>query len=179
MVKNLNNQIKIIINYFNSGNFNKVLELSNNILRNDPENDFILNLVGLSYQKLQNFYKAENFFIKAIRINPKEKSFELFLAKSLYHSKTNLNYKKSINLLDKYIKNDDFPVDAWHYLGLNYGKLKKLDLSSYAFAEKYLLVNQLDNATIHINRAKQLSNNTVLLNKLSDLEYQINKRKGK
>ena len=91
----------------------------------------------------------------------------------------NLNYKKSINLLDKYIKNDDFPVDAWHYLGLNYGKLKKLDLSSYAFAEKYLLVNQLDNATIHINRAKQLSKNTVLLNKLSDLEYQINKRKGK
>ena len=98
---------------------------------------------------------------------------------ALYHSKTSLNYKKSINLLDKYITNDDFPIDAWHYLGLNYGKLKKLDLSSYAFAEKYLLVNQLDNARIHINRAKKLSNNAVLLNKLNDLEYQINKRKSK
>ena len=108
-----------------------------------------------------------------------KKVLNYFWQKSLYHSKTNLNYKKSINLLDKYIKNDDFPIDAWHYLGLNYGKLKKLDLSSYAFAEKYLLVNELDNARIHINRAKKLSNDTILLNKLNDLEYQINKRKSK
>ena len=135
--------------------------------------------MGQIYFEQGDFNNAIKSFTKAIKLNPNEKGFELFLAKSLYHSKTNLNYKKSINLLDKYIKNDDFPIDAWHYLGLNYGKLKKLDLSSYAFAEKYLLVNQLDNARIHVNRAKKLSNDTVLLNKLNDLEYQIDKRKSK
>ena len=61
----------------------------------------------------------------------------------------------------------------------NYGKLKKLDFSSYAFAEKYLLANQLDNARIHINRAKKISKNTVLLNKLGDLEYQLEKKNFK
>ena len=51
-------------------------------------------------------------------------------------------FAESIDLLWKYIKNDDFPYEAWHYLGLNYGKIK-FDLSSYALAEKYLLVNEL------------------------------------
>ena len=55
MIKNLKNQIQIIVNYFNSGEFYKVLELSNNILKKNPENDFILNIVGLCYQKLQDF----------------------------------------------------------------------------------------------------------------------------
>ena len=44
-----------------------------------------------------------------------------------------------------------------HYLGLNYGKIKKFDLSSYALAEKYLLVNEFKNAKIHIKRVKKIS----------------------
>ena len=48
-----------------------------------------------------------------------------------------------------YIKRQ-FSVDAWHYLGLNYGKIKKFDYASYAFAEKFLLINQIKNAKIHI-----------------------------
>ena len=32
--------------------------------------------------------------------------------------------------------------------------MKKFDLSSYALAEKYLLVNELKNAKIHIKRVK-------------------------
>ena len=176
---NIQKYYALVFNNYRRGKVRKSIEQIRKCIEYNNGNPYFYEILGQIYFEQGDFDNAIKSFIEAIRINPKEKSFELFLAKSLYHSKTNLNYKKSINLLDKYIKNDDFPVDAWHYLGLNYGKLKKLDLSSYAFAEKYLLVNQLDNATIHINRAKQLSNNIVLLNKLSDLEYQINKRKGK
>ena len=75
-----------------------------------------------------------------------------------------------------YIKEDDFPYDAWHYLGLNYGKLKKHDYSSYALAEKFLLVNNIKNAKIHIQRIKKLSNDPILKNKVMDLEKEIAKR---
>ena len=70
-------------------------------------------------------------------------------------------------------KEDDFPYEAWHYLGLNYGKLKKPDFSSYALAEKYLLVNQIKNAKIHIQRVKRYTKDPVLKNKIIDLEKEI------
>ena len=47
-------------------------------------------------------------------------------------------------------------------LGLNYGKLKKLDYSSYAFAEKYILSGKFDNAKIHLDRAKKITKDPVL-----------------
>ena len=52
-----------------------------------------------------------------------------------------------------------------------------IDYSSYAFAEKYLLINKIDNAKLHIDRAKKITKDPVLLKKLSDLEYEIKKRK--
>ena len=55
--------------------------------------------------------------------------------------------------------------------------MKKYDLSSYALAEKYLLVNELKNAKIHIKRVKEISNDRVLLNKVLDLEKEIKKEK--
>ena len=85
------------------------------------------------YYETGVFKKAIESFLISNRILPNEKEFQLFLAKSLYHSNNLVNHEKSINILWSYIKKDEFPIDAWHYLGLNYGKLKKLDYSSYAF----------------------------------------------
>ena len=58
-------------------------------------------------------------------------------------------------------------------------KFKKYDFSSYALAEKYLLVNELKNAKIHIKRVKEISSDRVLLNKVLDLEKEIKKRESK
>jgi predicted Zn-dependent protease len=123
------------------------------------------------------FKKAIETFFISNKMLPNEKEFQLFLAKSLYHSNIKANQEKSINLLWSYIKKDEFPIDAWHYLGLNYGKLRKLDYSSYAFAEKYVLINKFDNAKKHIERAKKITSDSILIKKLSDLEYQIRKKK--
>ena len=97
----------------------------------------------------------------------------------MYHSNSKKAYNESINLLWTYIKNDEFPVEAWHYLGLNFGKVKKYDFSSYALAEKYLLVNEIKNAKIHIQRVKKISKDKILLNKIADLEKEIKRRENK
>ena len=129
------------------------------------------------YYESGNFQNAIKSFFISKSILPNEKGFELFLAKSLYHSNTRDNQEKSIQLLLEYVKKDEFPIDAWHYLGLNYGKLKKLDYSSYAFAEKYMLIGKIENAKIHLDRATKITKDSVLKKKLSDLKYEMKKMK--
>ncbi len=176
---NLEKKYALVFHYYRKGKIVNSIKLIKECIKFNNKNPYFYEIMGQIYLEKGNFNMATQSFSKAIKMNPNEKSFKLFLAKSLYHSKQIENYSHSITLLDEYIKKDDFPIDAWHYLGLNYGKLQKLDMSSYAFAEKYLLVNQIENARIHIQRAKKITNNSVLLNKLSDLEYQIKKKKIK
>ena len=66
-----------------------------------------------------------NAFRKARELLPSEKSFDLFLAKSLYHSKVESLRIESIKLLWSYIKHDNFPYEGWHYLGIKLWQAKK------------------------------------------------------
>jgi len=161
------------------GKITKALELVDKCIEMDNKNPYFHELKGQILFESGKSNESVSSFRKAIKLKPDEKSFNLFLAKSLYHSQRDSSFKESIDLLWKYIKNDDFPYEAWHYLGLNYGKIKKFDLSSYALAEKYLLVNELKNAKIHIKRVKKISKDKVLLNKVTDLEKEIRKRENR
>ena len=58
--------------------------------------------------------------------------------------------------------------------GIKLWQAKKHDFSSYVFAEKYLLVNQIKNAKIHVQWEK--FKDPVLINKIKDLEKEIQKR---
>ncbi len=167
------------LNSYRIGKINNAITFIDKCIESDSMNPYFYELKGQIFFENGKFEKAINSFLIANSMLPSEKSFELFLAKSLYHSGENKNREKSINLLLSYIKKDEFPIDAWHYLGLNYGKLNMLDYSSYAFAEKYVLINKIDNAKIHLNRAKKITKNKVLLKKLKDIEYEINKKEMK
>ena len=141
MIKNLNNHIKIIINYFNIGDLDKVFELSKNVLKSDPENDFILNLVGLSYQKLKSFYKAENFFIRAITTNRRNINAVTNIANNYKYI---LNYKKS----EEYYKLA-LELNSNHVVALlNYGNLK-------------FLTGKYDEALNLLKRAETLNNTLI------------------
>ena len=158
------------LNSYRIGKINNAILLIDKCIKIDSNNPYFHELKGQMYYETGVFKKAIESFLISNRILPNEKEFQLFLAKSLYHSNNLVNQEKSINILWSYIKKDEFPIDAWHYLGLNYGKLKKLDYSSYAFAEKYVLANKFDNAKIHIKKAKKITKDPILIKKLSDLE---------
>ena len=161
------------------GKIDNALKLIEQCIKIDKNNPYFYELKGQILFENGMIIESIPQFRKAIELDPSEKSFRLFLAKSLYHMNKKTSYLESIKILLSYIKEDDFPYEAWHYLGLNYGKLKKPDYSSYALAEKYLLVNQIKNAKIHIERVKRFTKDPVLKNKIIDLEKELLKRKSK
>ncbi len=165
------------LRFYKVGKVNEAIRLINKCIEYDPKNPYFRELKGQIYLESGKILEAIESFRNAIKIKPNEKGFSLFLAKSLYHQNTKIGYNESIDLLWSYIKKDEFPLDAWHYLGLNYGKLKKFDYSSYAFAEKYFLLNEIENAKIHIDKVKKHSKDQLLLKKISDLEYELKKGK--
>ena len=177
----LNPEDKINLFFFigpDTGLTDQRIETLCKTLRIDNNNPYFYELKGQILFENGKINDSIPQFRKAIKLNPEEKSFRLFLAKSLYHINEKTSYLESVKILWSYIKEDHFPYEAWHYLGLNYGKLKKPDFSSYALAEKYLLVNQIKNAKIHIQRVKKYTKDPVLKNKIMDLEKEILKRKS-
>ena len=165
------------LNNYRIGKIDKAMVLIKKCIQLDSKNPYFYELKGQMLYENGNFNKAIKAFLISSEILPNEKGFKLFLAKSLYHSGEKINQEKSIQLLLTYVKKDEFPIDAWHYLGLNYGKLKKLDYSSYAFAEKYLLTGKFDSAKIHIERAKKITKDPFLKKKLADLDYEMKRKK--
>lgn len=160
------------------GKIKKAIQYIDKCIEIKPKNPYFRELKGQIYYENGNIRDAIKEFRYAIDLSPNEKSFKLFLAKALYNQNNSESFDESVKLLWNYIKNDNFPLEAWHYLGLNYGKLKKFDYSSYAFAEKFFLVNQIKNAKIHMEKVKKISKDPFILNKIADLEYEINKKEN-
>ena len=119
MDKNIKTQIDKIISYFNAGNYREVFDLSNILLKKNPELDFVLNIVGLCYQKLNDFNKAEIFFSRAININKKNIIAIINIA-------NNFKYKLDFDKADEFYKKS-LDINSNHVSAiLNYGNLKFL-----------------------------------------------------
>ncbi len=67
----INNEIKIIIEKFKNKNFNFVINKTTSLLKNNPNNDFLWNIKGLSFRSVGNLINGIDCFKKAIKINPK------------------------------------------------------------------------------------------------------------
>ena len=119
MDKNIKTQIDKIISYFNAGNYREVFDLSNILLKKNPELDFVLNIVGLCYQKLNDFNKAEIFFSRAININKKN-------INAITNIANNFKYKLDFDKADEFYKKS-LDINSNHVSAiLNYGNLKFL-----------------------------------------------------
>ena len=58
---NLVDKLKIIQNYLFAGNYQKVLENSQIILKKIPNNSFLLNLIGMAYQGLFQYQNKSSY----------------------------------------------------------------------------------------------------------------------
>ena len=70
MSKDINNQIQILTKKFETRQFKEVINESLIILKKN-DNDFLWNLVGLSFQHLNQYKKSIDCFENAIQVNSK------------------------------------------------------------------------------------------------------------
>ena len=139
-----------------TGNITRALENINSCIKIEPFNPYFYELKGQIYHENGMITEAIKNFEKAIEILKNENSFKLSLSKSLYLQGGTNEITKAINFLEEYRKKEEFPIEALHYLGLSYGKIGRYSLSSLALTEKFLLLNDIKNAKVHLVKAKKL-----------------------
>ena len=141
-------EIQKLVNLFNAGDYKKVLQLSKNLIKKNPYFDFVFNIVGLSYQKLNDFDNAEIFFIRSIDINKKNVNALTNLANNFKY-KINFERAKELYLKALEIKPKHLPAL------LNFGNLE-FQLNQNQNALKLLLqaleINK-DTIPVHLNLA--------------------------
>lgn len=148
MDRNIKTQIDKIISFFNAGSYKEVFELSDILLKKNPELDFVLNIVGLCYQKLNDFDKAEICFLRAININNKNINATTNIANNF---KYKLDFDKSDEFYQKSLNINSDHISAL----LNYGNFKFLindHKSGLELLNKALSINE-KLIPVHLNLA--------------------------
>ena len=109
----LRNKVKILNNYLQAKNFNKVIEEGKKVLKKIPNNDFILNLIGMAYQGKSQFKYSIQFFEESLKLNPSNIAAMNNLANSL---KALGNFERAKNLYEKIIDKDPNYIRAYNNL---------------------------------------------------------------
>ena len=110
-------KVEILQNYFKIGNYKKVLEGCKILNKKLPNNSFILNLAGMSWQNLHNHHKAINFFESAIKAD----NANIAAMNNLANSLKNIDeYIEAEKIYKKILKKDPDYINAYN----NYANLK-------------------------------------------------------
>ena len=184
MSKNIKNEIQILIKKFDNKNYKEVINESLVILKKN-DNDFLWNLVGLSFQNLNQPNKSLDCFENAIRINSKNfsaynnlgisykkirkyKEAEASLLKSI---EINPNYVNAIVNIGN-IKNETyFFEDAIDYYKKAIKLNNRLPLVYLNLANVYQTINRLEEAKKYLNEALNIDETfTIADQKLTMLE---------
>ena len=155
MSKSLKEKISILIKKFEIGKFQDVINDSLVILKKN-DNDFLWNLLGLSFQNIHQIEKSINCFENALGLNPKNFSASNNLGLSYKKLK---NYNKSEECLQRSIELNPKYINAL----VNLGNLKN---ETYFF----------DNAISYYNKALSLNENLPIIHlNMSSVYQSLNK----
>ena len=144
--ENFKLKVNKLVNHYSIGNFKFVIEQINLLLKKQPNNQFILNLLGSCYQKVGNFNIAKKVFLRVIELD----NNNLAAMNNLANVYKDLNepknaekfYKKILKINPNYINTIN------NYAGLNF----KLNKHEEAIA-LYKKAAKIDNNTtiVHYN----------------------------
>jgi tetratricopeptide (TPR) repeat protein len=150
--KILADKISIIVNYYNIGHFDKVINETNRILKKNPAIDFLWNILGLTYQNLKDYGNAEKKLLKALNINTKNLS-------AINNLGNNYKYVHNFNKAEEYfLKALKIKPDYVSAL-VNYGNLK------FQF-------NKFEDSLKLLNKALAINHKTISIHLNLSLVYQ-------
>ena len=184
MSKNLKDQISTLVKKFEARQFEEVINKSIVILKKN-DNDFLWNLLGLSFQNLNQIDKSINCFENALGLNPRNFSalnnLGLSFKKLKDYIKAEKNFLKSIELNPKYVnalvnlgnvKNETYYFnDAISYYSKAIELNKNLPLIHLNISSVYQSINKIKEAKKHLNEAILIDETfTIADQKLTTLE---------
>ncbi len=101
MTNTVNQEIQILVNKYKFGNFKEVIDKCSILVKKYPKNDFLWNLAGLCFQKIEKNENAITSFQNAININQKNYAAQNNLAISLKNTR---KFDEAEKILNKLIK---------------------------------------------------------------------------
>ena len=114
---NLVEKIKILNNFLKIKNFNKVIEEGKKILKKNPNNDYLLNLIGMAFQGKSQYLNSIKFFEESLKQNPGNTAAMNNYANSL---KAIGKFEQSKNLYEKILQKEPNYIRAYN----NFANLK-------------------------------------------------------
>ena len=112
-------EIKIISNIYQSGNYLEVISKSKKLLHILPNNEFLNNMIGLSYINIGRLDEAKNLYLKIIKTSPSITSYQNNYANVL----KGLNkFNEAETVLEKIIERKPDYINALN----NLANLKKM-----------------------------------------------------
>ena len=91
----------ISLAYQSKGNYEKSVEIMEKALQANSENPHFLNNIGLSYYKLDEFKKAEKFYLRGLETEPRY----INILNNLGNLKRDLNFtRKQLNIIKKQLQ---------------------------------------------------------------------------
>ena len=128
----MENKIKEALEYFNKKDYNKALNLFNEVLKDDKNNPNIISNIGLCYANLNDDDKAQEFYLKALNIDNKMVQTIINLSDS--YVKTN-KILEAIDLLQTAVYNLPEVSVLKHYLSRVYSIDKRYEEASFILNE--------------------------------------------
>ena len=117
-MKNIEDNIKILLNLFNAGKYDLVLTKSKKLIRKFPEYLVLYNILGSSYQNIGNLKFAQKIFEKGLKLDPNNISIMNNLG-NVYKNTGELGLAE--NLFKKIIQKKPDYINAY----INLGNLKR------------------------------------------------------
>lgn len=145
-------KIKILINNFNSKNFDIVISKTKGYIKKYPGTIFFYNLLGSSYQKIGKQNEAIKIFNEGLKIDPKNINILNNIGNSYKYL---LNYKKAEKIFNQIIELNPKYINAY----INLGNLKRD-------------INDLNEAIKLYEKANQIHPNNFIILYLLALAHQ-------
>ena len=118
--------------YQATGNFQKSADIMEEALRMNADNPYFLNNMGITQHKLENFIKAEECFLRGIKIAPNY----INILNNLGNLKKDLNYtEEAIKFYKKSLSINNSILETHLNIAFCYQSLGKYDDSIYHLSE--------------------------------------------
>ena len=136
-MENLKKQIQTVVNIYKSGDLSKAELLTKELIKTNPNVEFLYNLLGLIFAGQEKTQQAIEYYEKAITINP---NFAMaYNNLGLLHANKS-DYKNAENYYKKSISLDSNIAEPVNNLGSLYNSLSKFEKAIECY-KKAILIN--------------------------------------